>query len=683
VPGLIEDLHWIDTETQAFLDSLVESLPTARILLLVNFRPEYSHDWGRKTYYTPLRLDPLPHESAEELLDVLLGDDSTLRPLKQLLIDQTEGNPFFLEESARTLVETRVLVGERGHYRLAKPLESIQVPATVQVVLAARIDRLPSEEKRLLQSASMLGKDVLFALLQAVADLAELELRLGLASLQAAEFLYETRFFPDLEYTFKHALTHDVAYGGLLHERRCALHARVVGAIERLWPDRLAEHAERLTHHAMRGEAWDRAVIHARQAGAKAASRSLHRDAVAYLEQALAALDHLPESRESVTEAIDLRLDLRNSLHPLAEHERIAENLAAAERLAVGLEDPLREARVLGYLSMHFGVVGPPVRALEHAERALVLATQAGSTDLELEMRLRVGIAYTYLDQRRTITILRELISCLDDDLTARHRFGLMFTAPGARGILAQSLAAVGDFREAVAVGAEAVRIAEALDHRYSLAFVCRVVGTVHALRGDLARALPLLTRSLELCRAVGARFLLPATAAQLGLARAHEGRMVDAGMLLDEAVDEAPGDYETVWTKVVAAAGYQLAGRLERAAEVAAIALTQALERGEAATAAWASYVLGETATASNPPEATMAEHHYRAVLTGAESLGLRPLVAHCHLGLGKLYRRTGDGVRAQEHLTTAATKYREMDMGFWLARAEAALGSPHGNSS
>jgi tetratricopeptide (TPR) repeat protein len=376
-----------------------------------------------------------------------------------------------------------------------------------------------------------------------------------------------------------------------------------------------------------------------------------------------------------VTQAIDLRLDLRNSLHPLAEHERIVENLVTAEKLAIGLADFARQARVLGYLSMHFGVVGPPARALEHAERALLLARQTGSADLTLEMRLRLGIAHLYLDQRETITILRELISDLDAELAGRHRFGLMFTAPGARGILAQSLAAIGDFREAVTVGAEAVRIAEALDHRYSLAFVCRVVGTVHALRGDHARALPLLTRGLELCRAVGARFLLPALAAQVGVARAHEGRLIEAEALLDEAVDQAPGDYETVWAKVVVSAGYQLAGRLQRAAEVAATALTQARERGEAGNAAWASYVLGGVAAASGPPAAATAEHHYRAALAGAKSLGLQPLVAHCHLGLGDVSRQANALADAREHLTAAMTMYRETAMPFWLAKAEAAL--------
>ena len=266
---VIEDLHWIDSETQALLDSLIESLPTARLLLLVNYRPEYQHGWGSKTYYTQLRIDPLPPESAEELLQALLGSDSSLAPLKQLLIARTEGNPFFLEESIRTLVETKFLVGERGSYRLEKTLESTQVPATVQAVLAARIDRLPPDEKRLLQSAAVIGKDVRFVLLQAIADQSEEEISRGLIRLQAAEFLYETSLFPEVEYTFKHALTHEVAYGSLLQERRRVLHVRIVEAIERLYPDRLSEHVELLAHHASRGELWEKAVDYLHQAGQK------------------------------------------------------------------------------------------------------------------------------------------------------------------------------------------------------------------------------------------------------------------------------------------------------------------------------------------------------------------------------------------------------------------------------
>ena len=229
---VFEDLHWIDTETQALLDGLVESVPTAQLLLLVNYRPEYQHGWGSKTYYTQLRLDPLPPVSAHEFLHALLGDDPSLVPLTQLLIARTEGNPFFLEESVRTLVETGVLVGTPGAYHLAQAVPSIQVPATVQAVLAARIDRLPPEEKRLLQTAAVIGMEVPLPLVQAIAELSEEALRRGLTHLQAAEFLYETRLFPEREYTFKHALTHEVAYRSLLQERRRVLHTRIVEALE-------------------------------------------------------------------------------------------------------------------------------------------------------------------------------------------------------------------------------------------------------------------------------------------------------------------------------------------------------------------------------------------------------------------------------------------------------------------
>jgi predicted ATPase len=171
---VFEDLHWIDSETEALLDSLVESLPTARLLLLVNYRPEYQHGWGSKTYYTQLRLDPLPPVSANEFLHALLGDDPSLASLKRLLIARTEGNSFFLEESVRTLVESGVLVGEPGAYRLAQTLPTVQVPATVQAVLAARLDRLPSEEKHVLQTAVVIGNEIPLSLLQAIAELPEM-----------------------------------------------------------------------------------------------------------------------------------------------------------------------------------------------------------------------------------------------------------------------------------------------------------------------------------------------------------------------------------------------------------------------------------------------------------------------------------------------------------------------------
>ena len=419
---VFEDLHWIDTETQALLDNLVESLPTARVLLLLNYRPEYQHGWGSKTYYTQLRLDPLPPVSANELLQALLGDDASLAPLTQLLIARTQGNPFFLEESVRTLVETQVLVGERGAYRLARALTGIQVPATVQAILAARIDRLPPEEKQLLQTAAVIGTEVSLPLIQAIAELSEETLQRGLAHLQAAEFLYEIRLFPEREYTFKHALTHEVAYGSLLQERRQALHARIVESLEA--GERVPEQVERLAHHALRGELWDKALAYCRQAGEKALARSAHREAVAYFEQALSALPHLPEQRDTIEQAIDLRLALRSALQPWSNWGRILAYLREAEALAVALDDPRRLGQVAVRLSRHFYFTGAYDQAIAAGQRALALATADGDVVLQALANLRLGLAYRAQgDYRRAIDYLRQTVASLEG-ARRRERFG-------------------------------------------------------------------------------------------------------------------------------------------------------------------------------------------------------------------------------------------------------------------
>jgi len=311
---VFEDLHWIDAETQALLNSLVESLPTARILLLVNYRPEYQHPWGSKTYYSQLRLDPLAPESAEALLQTLVGDDPSLAPLTPLLITRTEGNPFFLEESVRTLVETQVLVGERSAYRLAQAFPSIQVPATVQAVLAARIDRLPPEEKNLLQAAAVIGKDVPAALLQGTAAVPWADVQRSLAHLQAAEFLYEIRLFPELEYTFKHALTQEVAYNAVLLERRQGLHERAAQAIEGLFPERLSEHYNALAHHYSRSGNTSKAIDYLHRAGQQAVERSAYADALSHLTAALNLLTALPESRERSQQELAIQITLSMAL---------------------------------------------------------------------------------------------------------------------------------------------------------------------------------------------------------------------------------------------------------------------------------------------------------------------------------------------------------------------------------
>ena len=271
---IIEDLHSIDPETKALIDGLVDSLPTARLLLLVTYRPEYHHSWSNKSYYTQVRIDPLAPAIAREMLDALLGTHPGLEAVKRLLVNKTEGNPFFLEEIVRSLVDTGALSGKPGAYSATNLISDVRIPATLEALLASRIDRLSSGDKRLLQSAAVIGDHVPLGILQAVAGFSPDELRQGLERLQTSEFLYETRLFPDLEYAFKHALIRDVAYQTLSPDRRDALHTAALTEGEQLYAHQVSEKADWLAVQAFRAKVWDRAVVHLRSAAARATARA-------------------------------------------------------------------------------------------------------------------------------------------------------------------------------------------------------------------------------------------------------------------------------------------------------------------------------------------------------------------------------------------------------------------------
>jgi tetratricopeptide (TPR) repeat protein len=651
-------------------------LPTARLLLLVNYRPEYQHGWGSKTYYTQLRLDPLPPVSAAEVLQALLGDDAGLVLLTPLLIARTEGNPFFLEESVRALVETGVLVGEPGAYHLAKSVESLQVPATVQAILAARIDRLPAEEKRLLQTAAVIGTDVPWPLIQAIAELSEEALHRGLAHLQAAEFLYETRLFPEREYTFKHALTHEVAYGGLLQERRRTLHARIVAASERLYADRLPEQAERLAQHAFRGEVWDKAVAYCRQAGVKAFARSAHREAVACFEQALGALQHLPESQDTLAQAIDLRFDLRQALFPLGELGRILDDLRQAASLAETLGDQRRLGRVYSYMTNHYRVVGEYDRAVASGLRALALATDLGDVALQVMIHEYLGLLYFPLGHyTQALGFLKHNVAVLTGTLV-HERFGLAgLPSVVSRSYLTRCLAEVGAFAEGIIIGHEAVQIAEAADHPYSRIAAYSGVGLLSLWRGDLRQAIAMLERGLDLCQVANIPIWFATVAAGLGYAYALAGRSVEALRLLEQLGEQYSSTRAYPFWMTHLSEAYLLAGRLDDACTLAGQALERHRKSKERGNEAWALRLLGEAYACHESPVVEAAETHYRQALTLAEELGMRPLVAHCHLGLGTLYAKAGRQEQARAELSVAVELYRTMDMTFWLPRAEAAL--------
>jgi len=328
---VFEDLHWIDGETQALLDSLVESMPSCPMLLLVNYRPEYRHGWGSRAHYTQLRIDPLEETGAEELLTSLLGEGPDLAELKHRLLKASEGNPLFLEESVRILVDTGVLSGARGAYRMLRRPDEIEIPASVAAIIAARIDRLGAAEKTVLQLGAVIGEEVPLALLEAVSELPADELHSALSGLRSRELLYEARLFPDIAYAFRHGLTRRVAYDGLLHEGRRALHARVAEVLEARHTDHLDEVVEILAHHFEQGAVWPKAAAYALRAAEKAKQRYTYPTALAFAQRAQEITAYDPALEAVRARALEQLGDLHSLMGELEAANRSYDAAIALE----------------------------------------------------------------------------------------------------------------------------------------------------------------------------------------------------------------------------------------------------------------------------------------------------------------------------------------------------------------
>jgi class 3 adenylate cyclase/tetratricopeptide (TPR) repeat protein len=569
---VFEDLHWIDGETQALLDSLAESLPAACLLMLVSYRPEYTHQWSRKTYYCQLHVGALPSHHADELLGALLGDDAALHALRRHLVRKTEGNPLFLEESVRSLVDAGSLIGERGAYRQSRPIDAIRVPDTVQMVLSARIDRLDPEAKWLLQLAAVIGKDVPFALLRAIAELPDETLQALCSDILATELMYEAHLVPELTCTFKHALTHEVAYGSLLQDRRRAIHARIVEAMEATasddgrGPDQLAEQVDRLGHHALRGELWEQAVAYLRRAGLRDGARSANRQAATSFEQALEALDHLPDLPEARPLAIDIRLDLRNVLLPLNEIGAMFDHLLQAERLAISLDDRYRLGWVSAYLTACYFNDSQPAEAEAAGLRAMAIADERTDLPLQVMAHFFLGLAYVCACRwRESIPLLNWNIDRLTGTL-ATERFG----EPGlpsvfTRSYLLRALAEVGQFDDALTRGEEAVRLSESTDLPMCLASALEGLGFVCLRRGELPQAIAHLERSLQLCEEWQFHLILYVIQAYLGYAYALAGRDAEAMPLLGASATVDRGLHPVLRVTLQGEA-HLLAGRVDQA---------------------------------------------------------------------------------------------------------------------
>jgi class 3 adenylate cyclase/tetratricopeptide (TPR) repeat protein len=677
---VLEDLHWIDSETQLFLDRLVESLPASRVLLLVNYRPEYRHDWGTKTYYVRLRIDPLTRGMADEFLAGLLGDHPSLAPLKDVLYERTKGNPFFLEESVRALAETGALAGQRGDYRLERPVQDIVIAPTVQSVLAARIDRLAPADKSLLQSAAVIGDSVPVSLLAAIAEMPGSELRAGLERLRAAELLYDVTLFPEPAYVFRHGLTRLVAYESLLRTRRARLHKRVVDAIERLYPDSLGERVEQLAHHARRGETWDRAVRYLSQAAAKAFAHSANREAVTWFEDALNAIDRLPRTAALSAQAVELHLGLRNALTLLGEHEGALAHLRDAQAMAEQLGDRRNLGRALSFEVNSLLLLGDHERAVDVGQRARAVAAELDDVRLRIVTDIYIGRARLFLgDFARAIGIFIDVTATLTGELAHDHLGVPILPSVFARSHLIECLSEVGRFDEAARHAADAIALADTVKHPDTALWAYHGEGLLHLARGDIDRATEALGHAYALCRAHDMPAYSPRFSAELGLAWALAGRADEAVEMVQTAAAEAEARRQTTsYSQVLGllARISLLAGRLGEAEAAANDALGRFRRQRERAHEAHALHVLADIGAEQASCDGAAIEARYAEATALAQELGMRPLVARCGVGLARHLERTGCGARAREVFASASALLRELGMTEELARAETRLG-------
>ncbi len=655
----VEDMHWSDPTSEEYLTSLVERVGGARILMIFTYRPGYRAPWIDRAFAMQIPLQALSPDESAALLQSILPAADVARVLIDLVIAKAEGNPFFLEELSHTL-------DDAPHVGVLS-----KVPDTVEEMLRARIDRLPERERSVLQAAALVGRHVPLSLLSAIVDLGPEPLRQALGLLVSAEFLRESAVVPEPEYRFKHTLTHETAYQSLDHVDRRFLHQRALEALEKLALSRLTEQLDARAHHAVRAERWDKALAYCTRAGAKAAGRSANREAVDYFEQALSALRRLPESRESTEQAIDLRLRLRNSLWALGALGRVAAVLREAQALAAALGDRRRNAAVASYLTQYYWGVAEHDQALAAGARALELATGLGDPQLEAETLFYLGIVYLSLGRYR---VAAEMLERSIGPPAVAHRFSKRAQAIAgsvAQAYLARCLAELGEFADGIARGSEGLELAERIGHPFAVIGSRFGIGSVYLRKGDFPRAITSLEPALDLLRGRNLDNWYPPVGATLGAAYARSGRVEEGLELLERAVACAASmdirASRALWVTYLGEAQL-VAGRPSEARQSAQHALETAREQTERGYQGWALRLLGEITAGGEERDATAAIAYFRDAIAVAEELGMRPLLALSHRGLGHALEQREDCSGAARHLGIAATLLRDLDMGTWL---------------
>ena len=637
---IVEDVHWIDAETKIILHNVLSLLRGVRILMIMTQRSE---DGLADPGLLRLDLSALDDMASQEMLDRLMGRDVTLQSIRKRIVAKAQGNPLFLEELVRSLAETGSFEGGPGNYGLSKPAGRMEIPQTIHTVLAARIDRLDGLPKTLLQTSAVIGADVSIALLSGMLEVAPGKIAGDLKVLEKADLLRKVKRVGS-EYSFKHELIREVAYGTMLLGTRRSLHAKAVATIESRFADRLAEHIDRLADHAFMAELWEKAVPYQLRSCRRAVKRGANQDAIGIYQRALETLSHLPASAAKTKAEIDFRLVVVIALEPLGKHRLIADVLREARSLADTSRDPLRNAAVNCQLAVALWRIGEHESAMEAAKAASSIAQQIADPALTFASLHNIGIVLHETGAyRKSIEIHEKCFAFETPELDVKRAGWAAYPSVVLRTFLADSLIEIGEIERAELMAVEASQRAEAADHFYSRANISHVLARLRLAQGRPAEALSLARECWQTCLDLGIVQMYPILAARMGEAYLATGDFQAAAEILSkpERLDVPLGENAFGWGWLFVAQGRAFLAANDRAQARTAgrRALTLAEERGEPPQQAYALKLLSDTSLA----EGNMSEargYLERAVELAAKC-GMRPLMDQCTGSLAFVHAR------------------------------------------
>ncbi len=670
---IFEDLHWIDEQTQALLNLMADSIGTAKILLLVNYRPEYSHQWGSKTYYTQLRLDPLGKESADEMLLALLGEGRDLEPLKRVIIEQTEGNPFFMEETVQMLLDEGALARDGGAVKLTRPVSELKIPPTVQGILAARIDRLAPDTKELLQTLSVIGREFPMSLIRAVVPKSDDELNRMLGDLQLAEFIYEQPAVGDTQYIFKHALTQEVAYNSVLVERRKQLHERIGAALEALYASSLEDHLAELAHHYSRSPNADKAVDYLGRAAQQALSRSAFNEALAHARAGVALIPALAASPERGRRELGL-------LYTLVPAAAVSEGLGSPHTV-VGYRRMLELAQELGDEEVLFAalrgmwadrcVAASHQEAAELARQMLKLAEHENSpaalADAQSCQGCTLSLTGHYGD---ALTALNRAIAVCPDG-AGRISFNGIDPLIESLAFATQCAWPAGYPDRAINFSESAIRRSSNLNQPFSIAHALLNATQIRFSLGEVAE-------TQHLCEQLEAVAEERGFASWLALNRIYQGGVASiqgeherAIALIRSGIADWKNPLAFAFYSSILAEACLRAGRYQEAMDAVAAAREHAARTGEHHVESEVERVAGEALILMDAENTTEAERCLRRAIAIAAEQGAKSFELRAATSLARLLRDTG---RRDEARAMLAEIYNWFTEGFDTADLKAA---------